>query len=83
MACGLRAMSFDSRYNNPQGTGAVEAYKVFAKQQKIEPIVVQLNGGGEGYWFGPTSAKKVVLFFPGMLPATLTRRRFLYDAVQY
>jgi len=58
-------MSFHPSYNNPGAPGTIEAYETFAKQQKFKAISVTLKSGGEGYWFGPPTATKLILYFPG------------------
>jgi hypothetical protein len=86
MACGLQAMSFDSRYNNNNnpGTRCCGGLQGICKVTETRAVVVQLDRGGKGYWFGSTRAKKIVLFFPGMLRPTLTERPIsVQNAVSY
>ena len=43
-----------------------DGYKAFAKQQKFEPKIVELEDGAFGCFLGPESATTTVIWFHGM-----------------
>jgi hypothetical protein len=65
----LRTLSIEqAQYLNKPTT---EVYLDFAKQNKFEPVSVDLGNGAKGHWVGEKNAKVSLVFLHGTLHSDL------------